>query len=502
MLSSDSVKEIANIFCGDIGDYYTYKSGPKLVSFFNTNFGTKDVYQAGFPSRWAYVYDKINLLISHRSVDSFFNRILSKAYLMQEQSLSEVEAVEKIEKIYNEFNRIIQKDLCKITCNRGRYHLVKESDDLEPIGNGGFANVYLQKSTGLVLKKLKDDYLMDRGIRSRFKREYTITKSLEDAFGIIQVYTFDEGNASYTMERAETTLDKYIKENTLTDAIRVNCIRQILHIMTEVHSRDIIHSDISANNIFIISGMIKIADFGLGKDLNVFASHQTMHTNAVGQYSYCAPEQFMLLKDGDKRSDVYSLGRVINFIMTGDPRNSHHIYRSVAEKATNSDSAYRYADAGQLSTFFEKAVSYKAQADNIEKVENKIKTKIFDDEVESYIYDLSAEKISTNLVQYKEGFDDALLAFMKTSEEHALYVIQSIDQSYRDVCGRSFAAYDPFAAFAHTVLINQFPFVVNETAANILRFVAKDVNRFAAQRLLTDVIDRGVEPMIEDILDS
>jgi hypothetical protein len=62
MLSSDSVKEIANIFCGDIGDYYTYKSGPKLVSFFNTNFGTKDVYQSGFPSRWAYVYDKINLL--------------------------------------------------------------------------------------------------------------------------------------------------------------------------------------------------------------------------------------------------------------------------------------------------------------------------------------------------------------------------------------------------------------------------------------------------------
>ena len=71
MLSSDSVKEIANIFCGDIGDYYTYKSGPKLVSFFNTNFGTKDVYQSGFPSRWAYVYDKINLLISH--VKNFVN---------------------------------------------------------------------------------------------------------------------------------------------------------------------------------------------------------------------------------------------------------------------------------------------------------------------------------------------------------------------------------------------------------------------------------------------
>ena len=59
----------------------------------------------------------------------------------------------------------------------------------------------------------------------------------------------------------------------------------------------------------------------------------------MGQYFYCAPEQFMMLKDADKRSDVYSLGRTINFIMTSDPRNLHHAFRSVAEKATNSDPA-------------------------------------------------------------------------------------------------------------------------------------------------------------------
>lgn len=40
----------------------------------------------------------------------------------------------------------------------------------------------------------------------------------------------------------------------------------------------------------------------------MFTSHQTIHTNSVGQYLYCAPEQFMLLKDGDFRSDVYLLG--------------------------------------------------------------------------------------------------------------------------------------------------------------------------------------------------
>lgn len=502
MLSSDSLKEISHIFCGDTGGFYTYKQGYKLVDFFNSNLGTNDVYRSGFPSRWAYVHDKLVDLINSQQIDKFFNVVLSKPYLIQEQALSEIEAAEKIESIYAEFNSIIRRDLCKITRSNGRYHLVRENDDLVPIGNGGFANVYRQKSTGLVVKKLKDDYLTDAGIRSRFKREYNITKSLQDAFGIIQVYSFDEGNSSYTMEYAETTLYKYVMDNDLSDDIRLNCIRQILYIMTEVHERDIIHRDISSNNIFIISGMIKIADFGLGKDLNVFTSHQTLHTNAVGQYYYCAPEQFMMLKDGDKRSDVYSLGRVINFIMTGDPRNSHHIYRSVAEKATNTDAAYRYADARQLSIFFEKAVSYKQAAENQERIDEKILRKIFDDEVESYIYDLSAEKISTAILREKKGFVDVLLAFMKTSEEHALYIIQSVDKSYQDVCGRTFTAYDPFASFAYWVLRSGFPYVVNETAANILRYVASDVHRFSAQHLVEDIKNIGVEPMIEEILDS
>lgn len=304
------------------------------------------------------------------------------------------------------------------------------------------------------------------------------------------------------MEYAKTTLDKYVKSFDLTDDIKLNFICQILHIMTEVHQRDIIHRDISANNIFIISGAIKIADFGLGKDLNVFTSHQTMHTNAVGQFYYCAPEQFKMLKDGDKRSDVYSLGRVINFIMTGDPRDSHHIYRSIAEKATNSDAEYRYADAGQLSAFFEKAVSYKQKAENQTRIDEKICKKVFDDEVESYIYDLSAEKISTAILHEKKGFVDVLLAFMKTNEENALYIIQSVDKSFQDVCGRTFAAYDPFASFAYLVLLNGFPYVVNETAANILRFVARDVNRFSAQHMIERIKNIGVEPMIEEILDS
>lgn len=91
---------------------------------------------------------------------------------------------------------------------------------------------------------------------------------------------------------------------------------------------------------------------------------------------------------------------------------------------------------------------------------------------------------------------------MHLDDSHALHIIQSIDKSYQEICGRSFEAYDPFASFAYRVLKDNFPFVVKETAANILRYVATDLNRFSAQRLVNELKNEGLEPVIEDILDS
>ncbi len=500
MVSEETIKYIAKVFCGDICDFYSYKTGPELVSFFNSYFRYSDRYGQGFPSRWAYVYDKISDLMAKRQYDEFLNIILGKAFLVKDLGITEIEAAEKSEKIISDFNRVLGTDQYLILKNESGFHLIEKDTDLILIGSGGFANVYRQKSTGIIIKKLKDDFQTNRGIRSRFKREFDITKSLQDLYGIISVYTFDEGNCSYTMEPAEQTLEYYIKNNSISESIKLNCIRQIMYIMTEVHKRNIIHRDLSPSNIFVISGQLKIADFGLGKDLNVFYSHQTINTNAVGQYFYCAPEQFMMLRDADKRSDVYSLGRIINFIMNGDPRKSNHIYRNVAEKATNSDAAYRYSDAGQLSSFFEKSVSFHAQEERSELILTKINNCIYDDDVESYILDMNAEAICRELLSKRKGFSEMLIRFMKTSEEHAQHIIQSIEGTFRNACGRSFEAHDVFAYFADKVLLDNFSFVVKETAATILRYVAWDVNRFSAQRLITNLINTGIEPMLEDEL--
>jgi len=502
LISQEALTLLARIFCGDSPGYFSYKSGPQLVSFFNGKFNQSDRYGQGFPSRWIYVHDKLLDFIKRGIFDSFLDIVLSNAYLMNDLQLTKIKAAEHSKKIYDEFNRILKKDLYSITQVNGKYRLVEENTDLEYVGSGGFAIVHRRKSTNIVQKKLKDEFISDAGIRSRFKREYYITKSLQDVRGVITVYSFDENDFCYTMEAADITLEEFIKQNSLNDDIRIKCIRQILNVMIEVHNRNIIHRDISPNNIFIIGPEVKIADFGIGKDLNSDASHKTMHTEAFGQLSYCAPEQIQMLKNAEKPSDVYSLGKVINFIMTKNPNISNHIFRAVTEKATSNNAENRFDDASKLSMALEKSIRFHESKINETAINDKIARGKFDSDIENYIYELSGDKISQYLIENKSGFFEILLIFMKCDERHAKHVIENIARTFSDECRGSFAANDVFAKLAFEVILGEFAIYVKEHAARILQYIAKVVNRYYAQHLIEDLKRKGIEPILEEILDS
>lgn len=324
MINPDFYKRLATIFCGDEMELFTYKSGPQLVSFFNTHFNTQDSYGQSFPTRWIYVNDKLLDFSSRGIINSFFNLILSKQYLLSERQISEVDALEHQQKILMELDKICSVYSLKLSRKGSEFYLVEIDLDLVEIGKGGFADIYFQKSTGLVLKKLNEESVRRKSLRSRFKSEYEITKSCSDIGSIIKVFDFDSSNCSYTMEKADYTLVDYIGESELTEDSQINIIRQILYTMSIVHQRDVLHRDLSPTNVFFVNGIIKIADFGLGKNLKTLTSHQTMDTSSFGQLLYCAPEQRTLLKDADKRSDVFSLGRIINFVMSKNPIISSH----------------------------------------------------------------------------------------------------------------------------------------------------------------------------------
>ena len=498
-MTSETLMSISQIFCGNEGEFFKYKTGSELVRFFNEYFQYHDVYRSPFPSRHIYLHDKLVDLFNNNKLEKFFNVILSKSYIMKEFQINESQAFDKIVDTHKMINNILNMDGYTLQKKNLSYFLIKDDDDLLFIGAGGFANVYKQKSTGLIIKKLKEDYWQDKSIVHRFKREFEITKSLNKFPFIIKVYDYNKNNYSYSMEEAELTLESYIVNNKLDETNKITVVRQFLCAMKLIHERDVIHRDISPNNIFVISGVLKIADFGLGKDLNVLNSHQTLYTNAVGQFSYCAPEQFMMLREGDKRSDVFSLGRLINFVMTGNPRNDNHMFRTIVNKATSENPSYRYENVGQLLEKINNTIEYNNNSARYETCFSELSKGVFNDTIEQFIYELSGENIVDMLVKKNLKLNLALLEFMKRNNKNSEFLIHSIEDKYRDVCV-SFNSYDGISIFVYEVIKGDFDFITKESACRILKYIADQVNRFHAQRLIENLISQGIDPLLEDIL--
>lgn len=208
----------------------------------------------------------------------------------------------------------------------------------------------------------------------------------------------------------------------------------------------------------------------------------------------------MMLKDGDKKSDVYSLGRLLNFIMTKDPYNNHHSLRSVTEKATSQNSAFRFNDAGDLLKFIEKSYKYHEDIRNSEIINRKAYNGTLDTDVENYIYELSGEKLCLSIIESNK-FIDTLLQFMRLNDERAIHIIQSVEENYRDAC-QNWTDYDSIAQLSNEILLEKFSYIVKERAACIMSNIAYGVNRFNVRDLIKDLINHGVEPMIEDILSA
>ena len=499
-LGTRCIESIAKVFVGDEADVFPYISGPIIFRFFNERFGFHDEYPSGgAPTRWRHAANRIATLLERGQGDDFFSIILNYRYMMQGFECGEMEAREKASCAEAELNRILRIDGFELAKYDGGFHIVEPDKDLAYVGGGGFANVYRRKSTGLIVKKLKEELILDKGTRHRFRREFQIMSDLDDVPGVLHVYDFDDESCSYTMEEGECTLEAFLT-NPLSDSVKTAILRQILLAMKTIHNRGVVHRDISPTNIFILKGEIKIADFGLGKNLETLASYQTRDTRNYGQFLYCSPEQLLYLKDGDKRSDVFALGRLISYVMTGSPLDVAHQFRALVEKATASDPNNRYQDANELHRAFERRL----EIINDEQYEGEVLAKAqkghIDEDVAEWIYSKSPETLCRVILDHK-WMRRALIAFSNSDGDRATFVIDSINDKYAQVCKR-YEDFDVFADIAYGVLIGRAPFDVKERACGILTYIAYSVNRWHAQGLIDAVIEEGIDPMLEDCLNN
>lgn len=116
----------------------------------------------------------------------------------------------------------------------------------------------------------------------------------------------------------------------------------------ELHNRNIIHRDITPNNVMIdYEGNIKLIDFNISREKKQSASRDT---TVMGTAGYASPEQFGFTQTGFG-ADIYAMGVLLNFMLTGKMPNEKLCsgkYASIVKKATQIKEEDRYSNVYQM----------------------------------------------------------------------------------------------------------------------------------------------------------
>jgi tRNA A-37 threonylcarbamoyl transferase component Bud32 len=197
----------------------------------------------------------------------------------------------------------------------------------EKLGEGGMGVVYRARHAMLrrptAIKLLKPERMGEAGLR-RFEREVQLTAGLSHP-NTVTVFDYGrtpDGVFYYAMEYLEGLgLDQLVAaDGPQTPGRAVHIIRQVLEALAEAHGVGLVHRDVKPGNIILcerggLSDVAKVVDFGLVKDLE--AEGDATHDAAlVGTPLYLAPEAIRS-PVADARSDLYSLGAVAYFLLTG-----------------------------------------------------------------------------------------------------------------------------------------------------------------------------------------
>jgi eukaryotic-like serine/threonine-protein kinase len=202
------------------------------------------------------------------------------------------------------------------------------------LGGGGMGEVYLAEHQLLkrpcAIKLIRSDLVGNQRIFARFEREVRATAQLSH-WNTIEIFDYgrnDNGAFYYVMEYLPgLSLAQLIERYGPMPAARViYLLRQACAALHEAHESGLIHRDIKPANLMAayrggMHDVAKLLDFGLVKTLSedTKAPHLSREGTVAGSPLYMAPEQIMHTSEPDRRTDIYGLGAVAYFMLTGRP---------------------------------------------------------------------------------------------------------------------------------------------------------------------------------------
>jgi serine/threonine-protein kinase len=212
----------------------------------------------------------------------------------------------------------------------GRYRLTRE------LGTGGMGQVHLGEHQLLkrpcAIKVIRPGQVIDRASLARFEREVQTTARLSH-WNTIEIFDYghtEDGTFYYVMEymRGLSLADLVKRYGPQSPGRTIHYLAQTCWALQEAHNHGLIHRDLKPANIFAakrggVFDVTKLFDFGLvllrgegDNFLNMLGQGTT--TPFAGSPLYMSPEQAVGMKL-DARSDIYSLGGVAYYLLTGRP---------------------------------------------------------------------------------------------------------------------------------------------------------------------------------------
>lgn len=213
------------------------------------------------------------------------------------------------------------------------YNISQYKVEDQPIGEGGMGRIlrgYAPDGTEVAIKEILPEFAADIEMRFRISQEMRFMERLEHKSIVKTIETFMLLDKYYiVMELVHgLNLEQWINaKGVFPERFALSVMISVLDVMQFVHEKQIVHRDLKPSNIMIRdNGEICLLDFGIAKDMSAGGS-KTQYGSVIGSDGYMSPEQAMGL-DIDYRSDIYALGCVLYFMLTGT-----HAFPSTASEA-------------------------------------------------------------------------------------------------------------------------------------------------------------------------